>query len=62
MTTTRDWEFLNNYKGRIWIIMPESTELYDKLPKENIKVLEDVKKFDTKYHDNIYNIMLLEKN
>ena len=42
--------------------MPESTELYDKLPKENIKVLEDVKKFDTKYHDNIYNIMLLEKN
>lgn len=61
MTTVRDWDFLNNYEGRIWIIMPESMELYDKIPKENINIINETKKFDTKYHNNIYNVMLVEK-
>ena len=61
MTVVNDWEFLKDYKGRIWIIMPENTEFYDKIPKDNITILKDTKRFDTKYHDIIFNIMLVEK-
>ncbi len=61
MKTVTDWSFLENYKGRIWLIDSEYMGLYDVFPKENIKVLLDAKRIDTKYHEYIYNIMLLEK-
>ena len=61
MTTVTDYEFLENYKGRIWLIDSEYMGLYEEFPKENTKVLLDAKRIDTKYHEYIYNVMLLEK-
>jgi hypothetical protein len=33
----------------------------DEFPKEGITILKDAQRFDTKYQNYIYNIMLLEK-
>ena len=62
MKTVTDYSFLDNYKGRIWLIDSEYMGLYEEFPKESIIVLKEAKRFDTKYHDYIYNVMLLEKN
>lgn len=62
METVISYDFLENYTGRIWLIDSEYMGLYENFPKEHIKVLKGAKRFDTKYHNYIYNIMLLEKN
>lgn len=62
METVTDWNFLKNYTGRIWLIDSEDMGLYqDNFPKENTKILKETKRIDTKYHDYIYNVMLIEK-
>lgn len=61
MITVYDFKFLEEYKGRIWLIDSEYMGLYEDFPKDNIKILKEAKRIDTKYHDYIYNVMLLEK-
>ena len=64
METKEDWDFLKDYKGRIWLIDEDSNQLHqnDFFANENIKVLEEEKTFKVKYHNLTYKIMLLEKN
>ena len=54
-------DILKDYHGRIWLIDSENMGLYNEFPKEGITVLEGPTRFDTKYQNYIYNIMLLEK-
>lgn len=54
-------DILKDYHGRIWLIDSEYMGLYEEFPKEGITVLKDAVRFDTKYQNYIYNIMLLEK-
>ena len=62
MKTVTDWSFLENIENkRIWLIDSEYMGLYDIWPKENTKVLKEAYRVDTKYHNYIYNVMLLEK-
>ena len=62
METVTNWDFLENYTGRIWLIDSENMGLYnDDFPKENTRILKETKRIDTKYHDYIYNVMLIEK-
>lgn len=61
METVVSYDFLNKYNGRIWLIDSENMGLYDDFPKEKTRVLKQTKRFDVKYHDYIYNVMLLEK-
>ena len=62
MTTVTDWNFLENIGNkRIWLIDSEYMSLYDIWPKENCEVLKKAYRVDTKYHNYVYNIMLLEK-
>jgi uncharacterized membrane protein len=63
METIYDYnDVLENYHGRIWLIDSEYMGLWnDEFPKEGITILKDAQRFDTKYQNYIYNIMLLEK-
>ena len=62
METIYDYnDVLKDYKGRIWLIDSEYMGLWEELPKEGITILKDAKRFDTKYQNYIYNIMLIEK-
>lgn len=62
METIYDYnDILRDYHGRIWLIDSEYMGLWDEFPKEGITILKDAKRFDTKYQNYIYNIMLLEK-
>lgn len=61
MKTVTSYDFLEDYEGRIWLIDSEYMGLYESFPKEDIKTLKEAKRFDTKYHNYIYNVMLLEK-
>lgn len=62
METIYDYnDILDNYKGRIWLIDSEYMGLWEEFPKEGITILKDAKRFDTKYQNYIYNIMLVEK-
>lgn len=54
-------DVLKDFHGRIWLIDSENMGLYNDIPKEEITVLEGPIRFDTKYQNYIYNIMLLEK-
>lgn len=54
-------DVLENYHGRIWLIDSEHMGLWEEFPKKDIKIIKDAQRFDTKYQDYIYNIMLLEK-
>lgn len=63
METVTNWDFMKDYKGRIWLIDSENMGLYnDDFPKENITILKEAKRIDTTYHNYIYNVMLVEKN
>ena len=62
METIYDYnEILKDYHGRIWLIDSENMGLWEEFPKENITVLKDAEKFETKYQGYIYSIMLLER-
>ena len=54
-------DVLENYHGRIWLIDSEVMSLWEEFPKEGIKVINEARRFDTKYQDYIYNILLVEK-
>ena len=62
METVTTWDFLEGYTGRIWLIDSENMGLYDEFPKDNITIIKDAKRIEAKYHDYIYNIMLINKN
>ena len=61
METVRNWDFLNNFSGRIWIMDTSDHKLYNILKEQNINVIYDNKVIDTKYHYYNFNIMLIEK-
>lgn len=62
MKTVYDWEFLKDFKGRIWLIDSENMGLYNnEFQKVDTNVIKESRRFETKYHDYIYNIMLLQK-
>lgn len=62
METIYDYnEILKDYHGRIWLIDSENMGLWEEFPKEEITILKDARRFDTKYQNYLYNIMLLEK-
>lgn len=58
---SHDWEFLKEYTGRIWLIHAADMWLYEVFPKENTRVLKDLKQIYTSYHEYSYGVMLLEK-
>lgn len=64
METKENWDFLKDYKGRIWLIDEDSNQLHqnDFFANENIKVLKEEKTFKVKYHNLTYKVMLFEKN
>ena len=64
METKEDWDFLKDYKGRIWLIDEDSNQLHqnDFFANENIQVLKEEKTFKVKYHNLTYKVMLFEKN
>lgn len=59
MKTVEDWDFIKDFKGRIWIVESGDSILYKEI--ENARVLLDSKEFCTAYHEYYYNIMLVEK-
>src|SRR5574344_424259 len=71
METIENLDFLNNYKGRVWIVDSSNKNFYNTAFKddENYKIIEE-KYFNTKYPNNFdtnytgydYNLLLLEKN
>ncbi len=64
METKEDWEFLKDYKGRIWIIDDDSDAFYknEDFFKEGITEIKEEKTFKVKYHNLTYKVMLVEKN
>ena len=54
-------DILKDYHGRIWLIDSEDCGLYNAFPKEGIKTLIEPTKFNTKYQNYVYTIVLLEK-
>ena len=54
-------DVLKDYHGRIWLIDTTNLELYNDFPKEGIETIEGPIKFETKYQNYTYNILLLEK-
>lgn len=54
-------DILKDYHGRIWLIDSENCELYHSFPKEGTTTLVEPIKFNTKYQNYIYTIVLLEK-
>ena len=64
METVENFDFLKEYKGRIWVIDDGDMSLYNKeeFVKDNIEIIKEAKKFNVKYHNYTYNIILLEKN
>ena len=64
METKENWDFLEDYKGRIWLIDEDSNQLHqnDFFANENIRVLKEEKTFKVKYHNLTYKVMLFEKN
>lgn len=71
METVRNFDFLNDYKGRIWIIDSSDQGCYNNYFKNNeeIKFISSKEfntkypsSFDTKYSGYDYSIILVEKN
>ena len=56
-----DWNFLKDFKGRIWLVGDTDSWIIDEFPKEKTRVLKDTKKIETKYHNYVYQIKLIEK-
>lgn len=54
-------DILKDYHGKIWLIDSENCDIYNDFAKENLQIINEPIKFETKYHDYIYTIALLEK-
>ncbi len=63
METKEDWDFLKDFKGRIWLIDDDSNLLYqnEELKKEGIETIKEEKTFKVRYHNLTYKVILLEK-
>lgn len=57
---SRDWSFLEGFKGRVWLIDADCMGMYDEFPKENTRVLKDTVKYETKYHGYVFSVKLIE--
>lgn len=55
-------DILDNFEGRIWLVDSEYTDLWEDFPKEGIKIIKEPMRFDTKYQNYIYNILLIQKS
>jgi hypothetical protein len=60
MKIVEDYEFLNNYTGRIWIVESGEPSLYKEI--ENSNIVLDAESFSTEYHNYYYSVMLVEKD
>lgn len=62
MQVVSDWGFLNDFKGRIWLVDSENTTyVYDNIDRSSIKIVKDKVDFETDYHDYDFHITLVEK-
>ena len=61
MQIVRDYDFLNEFSGKIWVIDTDSKDVWKKLEQYDITILKEIKRFNAKYHNYTYNIMLIEK-
>lgn len=62
MKIVEDWEFLNDFQGRIWIMDSEnSTYVYDNIDKNIVETVEEWKHFESDYHGYKYDINVVEK-
>ena len=61
MTTITDLSYLDEYKGRIWLIDSEDLGLYNNVFKNDGYLLKSTETFVTAYQNYIYNIVLIEK-
>ena len=64
METKENFEFLKDYKGRIWIVDDDSDTFYksQEFFRDDITVIKEEKTFKVKYHNLTYKVMLVEKN
>lgn len=63
MKVVENWEFLNDFKGRIWLIDSEDTTyVYDNIDRDIVDIIKDRVSFETEYHDYDLDITLVEKN
>lgn len=63
MKVVENWEFLNDFKGRIWLIDSEDTTyVYDNIDRDIVEIIKDRVSFETGYHDYDLDITLVEKN
>lgn len=63
MKVVEDWEFLKDFKGRIWLIDSEDTTfVYDNIDRNIVEIIKDRVSFKTDYHDYDFDITLVEKN
>jgi hypothetical protein len=60
MKVVEDYEFLNDYTGRIWIVESGEPSLYKEI--ENSNIVLEAKSFSTEYHNYYYSVMLVEKD
>ena len=62
MKIVEDWNFLNDFYGRIWIMDSEdSTYVYDNIDKNIVETVGECKHFEAAYHGYKYDITLVEK-
>ncbi|HZK70611.1 MAG TPA: hypothetical protein VFD03_03695, partial [Clostridia bacterium] len=61
MTTLSDLSYLDEYKGRIWLVDSEDLGLYNIFFKNDGYLLKSTETFVTAYQNYIYNLVLIEK-
>ena len=60
METYTTMDFLDNCKGRVWLIEPRKKVLYDALFNNEYYKFVSTQRFKTTYRDYTYNITLVE--
>ena len=55
-------EVLDNYNGRVWFVGTAGSNIYNEIPKENMKTIIQTKEFKMNYQGCSYQFSLLENN
>lgn len=64
METKANFDFLENYIGRIWVMDTENKKVYNLLKEKykDIDIINDMSTIETKYHEYKYHMVLIQKN